>query len=105
MARGLRGKTGFWAGPKVERGRHGTLPPVTLTTAAGTGRECVYVCVGNLARSGAPPLARAVRYRESCAGEEARARPEVGGDGQDGVGGRAGQEVGPVYGRLCRQAG
>lgn len=37
VGRGLRGKTDFWAGPKVERGRHGALPPVTLTTAAGTG--------------------------------------------------------------------
>lgn len=35
MGRVLRVKTGFWAEPKVERGGHGALPPVTLTTAAG----------------------------------------------------------------------
>ena len=59
-------KADFWAGPKVERGGYRALPPVTLTTA-GPG--------GNLARSGAPPLARAGRSRESCEREEARARP------------------------------
>lgn len=35
VGRVLRVKTGFWAEPKVERGGHGALPPVTLTTAAG----------------------------------------------------------------------
>lgn len=54
-----------------------------------------------------PPFTRGGRSRERCseAEEEEEARPEVGGDGQDGVGGRAGQEVGPVPGGLRRQAG
>lgn len=53
-----------------------------------------------------PPFTRGGRSRErSPEAEEKEARPEVGGDGQDGVGGRAGQEVGPVPGGLRRQAG
>ncbi|XP_040389924.1 MICOS complex subunit MIC10 isoform X1 [Cygnus olor] len=53
-----------------------------------------------------PPFTRGGRSRERHSeAEEEEARPEVGGDGQDGVGGRAGQEVGPVPGGLRRQAG
>lgn len=96
---GSTGEKGLVRRARRERGGGGGLPPVTVTTAAGPAAGSY------LARSGAAPLPRSGSSRESGAGEEARARPAVGGDGQDGVGERAGQEVGPVSGGLRRQAG
>lgn len=58
LGRILRGKRGFWAGPKVGRGGHDALPPVTIAATGKISRDLPAWAIG-----GAPGLARVARGR------------------------------------------